>query len=50
MFSKANDNLDTAGLGLFIARLTLEKLKGEIEIISHADGLTDFRITLENLE
>lgn len=49
MFSKANDNLETAGLGLFIVKMTVEKLKGNIEIISNADALTDFRLRLGNL-
>ncbi|MBL6445268.1 tetratricopeptide repeat-containing sensor histidine kinase [Fulvivirga sp. 29W222] len=46
IFSKASDMSDTAGLGLYLVKLAVEKLRGEIALSKAEDGFTQFEVTL----
>jgi signal transduction histidine kinase len=49
MFFRATQNNDGAGLGLYIVREAVEKLKGEIVIESEIGIGTSFKIQVPNL-
>lgn len=50
MFFRASERSDGAGLGLYIVRETVEKLRGTIEVESEVGKGTSFKITLPNLK
>ncbi len=50
MFFRASTRSEGAGLGLYIVKETVEKLKGSIEVKSTVDVGTSFSIRIPNLE
>ncbi|GAA0893407.1 hypothetical protein GCM10009122_30860 [Fulvivirga kasyanovii] len=46
IFSKASDMSDTAGLGLYLVKLAVEKLGGEITLSKAPGGFTQFEVIL----
>jgi signal transduction histidine kinase len=48
MFFRGTDKSDGAGLGLYIAKLVVEKLQGTIEVSSQPEMLTTFKVTIPN--
>jgi signal transduction histidine kinase len=49
MFFRASQVSDGSGLGLYIVKQTIEKLRGNIEVESDLNNGTTFTITLPNL-
>jgi PAS domain S-box-containing protein len=49
MFFRASDKSDGSGLGLYIVKQTVEKLRGSVCVASELGRSTTFRITLPNL-
>jgi signal transduction histidine kinase len=50
MFFKATDRTEGAGLGLYIAKQTVEKLEGSISLKSERGKGTTFRVVLPNVQ
>jgi len=50
MFFRATEKAEGSGLGLYIVKQTVEKLKGTIHVRSTYGGGTDMEITLPNLK
>jgi len=50
MFVRANESSDGAGLGLYVVKDVIEKLKGTIEIASSYGEWTRVDITLPNMK
>ncbi|WP_185113957.1 tetratricopeptide repeat protein [Fulvivirga imtechensis] len=46
IFSKASDMSDTAGLGLYLVKLAVEKLEGQIKLTKTEEGHTCFSVIL----
>ena len=46
IFSKASEVSDTAGLGLYLVKLAVEKLEGSIRHSKTSDGYTKFTVEL----
>ena len=46
IFSKASDVSDTAGLGLYLVKLAVEKLGGQISLVKSKDNYTQFEASL----
>lgn len=46
IFSKASDMSDTAGLGLYLVKLAVEKLEGQIELTKTEEDYTCFSVIL----
>jgi signal transduction histidine kinase len=49
MFYRVSENSSGSGLGLYIVKETIDKMKGDIEIDSRAEKGTSFHITIPNL-
>lgn len=49
MFFRATERSEGAGLGLYIVKETVDKLRGTIEVASSLGGHTTFTVTLPNL-
>lgn len=50
MFFRATQSSDGSGLGLYIVKQNIEKLKGQIEVESEVNKGTTFKITLPNIQ
>jgi signal transduction histidine kinase len=50
MFFRASNNSKGTGIGLYIVKETIQKIKGEIEVESEVEKGTSFIITLPNLK
>ncbi|HYG00835.1 MAG TPA: ATP-binding protein [Chryseosolibacter sp.] len=50
MFFRATDRSEGAGLGLYIVRETVDKLRGKIEVDSKVGHGTTFRISIPNMK
>ena len=50
MFFRATERSEGAGLGLYIVKETVEKLRGQIEVESEVGNYTTFTVTLHNLK
>jgi len=48
MFYRANEKVEGSGLGLYIVKLSVENLKGEIKFSSAMNKGTRFEINLPN--
>ncbi len=46
MFQRATDRADGSGLGLYIVKKALEKIRGSIKVQSEIDSGTTFTITI----
>ena len=46
IFSKTTELHDTAGMGLYLAKLAVDKLSGTIEVGQTEDGNTLFRVAI----
>ncbi|UII23510.1 ATP-binding protein [Fulvivirga ligni] len=46
IFSKASEMADSAGLGLYLVKLAVEKLEGEIALVKTEEGHTCFHVTI----
>ena len=46
IFSKASEVADSAGLGLYLVKLAIEKLEGDIYLNKTSEGYTEFKVTL----
>ncbi len=46
IFSKASNRPDTAGLGLYLVKLAVERLKGKVSVETTASGYTEFKVHL----
>lgn len=49
IFSKASEISDSAGLGLYLAKLATEKLEGKISLSKSKEGYTQFKVELPYL-
>jgi len=46
IFSKASERSETAGLGLYLVKLAVERLQGKVYLVENQEGLTEFNVTL----
>jgi signal transduction histidine kinase len=46
IFSKATEMSDSAGLGLYLVKLSVEKLKGSIKLVRSQEGYTNFKVII----
>ncbi len=46
IFSKATEMSDSAGLGLYLVKLSVEKLKGSIKLLRSPEGYTNFKVMI----
>lgn len=46
IFSKATEMSDSAGLGLYLVKLSVEKLKGSITLARSQEGYTNFKVII----
>jgi signal transduction histidine kinase len=49
IFGRASEKTDSAGIGLYLARLATEKLQGEIKVGTTTENFTEFQVTLPYL-
>jgi signal transduction histidine kinase len=49
MFYRATEHTDGSGLGLYIVKQTVEKMKGKIRLQSQYGKMTRFTVVLPNL-
>lgn|GEM_PF-4457753 len=46
MFTKSVENYEITGLGLYLVKLSVEKLQGSIQMVDNQEGVTCMRVTL----
>ena len=46
MFTKSVEDYEITGLGLYLVKLSVEKMQGSIEIVENSDGLTWMKVEL----